>query len=213
MARKTLDSDGQPNSDRIGRLRRSARDVDELIGLCKGLAADGRINDSEATFLNDWLRLSAEAKEEWPGDLLYARMQEFLVDGRIDDKEERELLDLLIKVSGGNAAKLNAASLSAGLPVTTPLPKLEFQGRKFCFTGKFVFGSRERCEGEVVARGGGVQDSVSKSLDFLVIGVVGSRDWLHSSFGRKIEKAVTLRNSGAALAIVPEEHFVSTIRA
>lgn len=204
--------DGQPKSDRFNRSRRSARDVDELLGICKGLVADGKVSEAEAKFLGDWLRLSREARDEWPGDLLYSRMQDFLLDGRIDESEERELLDLLIKVSGGDATKINASSLSAGLPVSSPLPKLEFPGRKFCFTGKFFFGTRAHCEEAVVVRGGAVQDSINRSLDFLVIGFVGSRDWIHSSFGRKIEKAVALRSSGVSLSIVPEEHFVSSVR-
>lgn len=54
---------------------------------------------------------------------------------------------------------------------------------------------------------GGAIASVSKKLDYLVIGEIGSRDWIHSTHGRKIEKAVELRNGGARLAIVSERHW------
>jgi len=205
------DEHGQAPSERINRLQRSQREVDELIGICKGLASDGVVNQGEAQFLHDWLKLSSEARDEWPGDLLFLRLESMLRDGRLDDREGRELLQFLVKASGGDATRVNAASLSAGLPLSTPQPKLEFPERKYCFTGRFVFGTREKCEAEVLSRGGDVLNGVDKGLDYLVIGVIGSRDWIHSSFGRKIEKAVRLQRAGLQLAIVSEEHFASAV--
>lgn len=206
------DENGQPRNLTLNRARRAVRDVDELLGICRGLIADKRLNQLEAEFIHDWLKRSSEAKDEWPGDLLYARLGSILRDGRVDPEEEGELLRLLIDVTGGKVEKVDASSLTAGLPLTAPPPPIEFPERRFCFTGKFIFGARRDCEGEVMARGGRISDNVVGELDYLVIGVVGSRDWIHSSFGRKIEKAVSLRAAGRRLAIVGEQQFVSAIR-
>jgi hypothetical protein len=52
---------------------------------------------------------------------------------------------------------------------------------------------------------------VTKRTDYLVIGTFGSRDWVHTSFGRKIEKAVSLRGSGSGIAIAVEDHWVQCV--
>jgi hypothetical protein len=55
---------------------------------------------------------------------------------------------------------------------------------------------------------GGVCDAdVTKRTNYLIIGTFGTRDWLHTSFGRKIEKAVSLRESGLRIAIAAEDHW------
>ena len=202
---------GQPVDAQISAARRSQRDVDELIGICRGLASDGRLNQLEAEFLSKWLSHSLEARDEWPGDLLYVRLQGALRDGRLDDSEERELLDLLMKATGGDASSLGELSLTASLPLNEPKPEIKIAGCQFCFTGKFLLGTRDVCAQEVTKRGGIVVESVSKKLDFLVVGIIGSRDWLHSSYGRKIEQAVALRTSTGAPAIVGEKQFMEAI--
>lgn len=53
--------------------------------------------------------------------------------------------------------------------------------------------------------------SVSKKLNYLVIRELGSRDWLHSTHGLKIEKAVHYAQAGAQLAIVGEDRWYSQL--
>jgi hypothetical protein len=52
-----------------------------------------------------------------------------------------------------------------------------------------------------------VSNSVSKELDYLVVGSIGSENWLHATFGTKIRKAVEYRDGGCGLAIVDELHW------
>jgi len=212
MGTSDRDSDGQPANARFNIARRSGRDMDELLGLCRGLAADGRVNHAEAQFLSEWLKLSGSVRYEWPGDILFHRVERMLEDGALDQSEEGELLELLRKATGGDPAKLNARSLTAGLPLTDPAPELVFKEKQYCFTGKLLLGPRSHCENEVLVRGGLARDSVTGDLDYLVVGVVGSRDWIHSSFGRKIEKAVELQKTGSIIAVVSEKHFALALR-
>jgi len=135
-----------------------------------------------------------------------------LADGTLDSEEERELLGLLVQISGGNPKRLDAHSLTCTLPLNSPIPSIVIPGRSFCFTGKFLYGSRVECEQEITSRGGKTLDGISQDLNFLVIGIIGSRDWVHSVFGRKIEKAVDYRNKGKPLSIVAEEHFIEALK-
>jgi len=134
-----------------------------------------------------------------------------LSDGVLDQNEEGELLKLFLEVTGGDAARLNAHSLSTGLPISQPIPEVTIPGKTLCLTGKFVFGSRDKCRAEIEKRGGQFVETITVELDYLVIGVVGSRDWIHASFGRKIERAVEYREKGYPLAIVAEEHFLKSL--
>lgn len=57
------------------------------------------------------------------------------------------------------------------------------------------------------ARQASAASSVSKKVNFLVIGEIGSQAWRHSSCGRKIEAAVELREAGVPLRIISEPHW------
>jgi NAD-dependent DNA ligase len=105
-------------------------------------------------------------------------------------------------------------TVSASLPYNYPLPMvIKFEGKKFCLTGKFdwSFGPRSDIEQAVRDAGGETQKNVTKETDFLVIGDAGNRDWIHSTYGRKVERAVALRDAGQALAIIPEHQIVSRL--
>jgi hypothetical protein len=62
-----------------------------------------------------------------------------------------------------------------------------------------------------VKRGGLCEANVTKRSTFLVIGTFGSRDWVHTAFGRKIDKAVSYRSAGTPLRIVAEDHWAGAL--
>lgn len=204
--------DGQPMNFAFNRRDRTMREIDELIGLCKGIVADGTVNVDEALFLQGWLESNRESRCVWPCSVLYPRIQSMLEDGNLQNEEEKELLGLLIQVTGGNPQALDAHSLTSTLPLSRPVPDVLIPSNAFCFTGKFLYGTRSKCEEAVLLHGGRVLENITEDLDYLVIGLVGSRDWVHSTFGRKIEKAVGYRDKGIPITIVAEEHFIHALK-
>ena len=82
-----------------------------------------------------------------------------------------------------------------------------FKNQCFCLTGKFMMGPRANHEFEIKDRGGITHANVTEETNYLVIGSMGSTDWLHSTFGRKIEKAVSLAERGHPIALISEEHW------
>jgi NAD-dependent DNA ligase len=207
------DRDGQPGNKRFNSRLRQDRETDELIGLCKGIVSDGEVNQAEAEFLSRWLDANRETENEWPSNVLRNRVCAMLDDGKLDSDEEGELLKLLLQVTGGNPALVTAENLSSSLPLNAPPPTLVFPGNVYCFTGKSIWGTRRQCQAAVLDRGGEVQESIAQSLNYLIVGVIGSRDWIHTTYGRKIQKAVEYRDKGVPLAIVSEEHFVTALDA
>ena len=78
-------------------------------------------------------------------------------------------------------------------------------GKSVCFTGKFLSGSRKMQETTAIKLGAIIKNSVSKNIDFLVLGAVASRDWRYSSYGRKVERILGYRNNGFCIDIINEE--------
>jgi len=202
-----LDENGQPRNMGLAWARVADRQVDEIIGLCKGVLCDGAVNQSEAEFLLNWLENNRHAADKWPANVLYPRIQSMLEDGVLDNEEEQELLSLLVDITGQPGINVSGGVASTTLPFDDPAPRVSFHGEIFCLTGKFVAGPRRELEAAIATRGGKCKAAPCKKTTFLVVGEIGSRDWIHSSFGRKIEKAVELRDSGASIAIIPEERF------
>src|SRR5688572_26052707 len=210
MASGPLDEHGQPPSALNWRLR-AERDVSELLGMAKGMLADGIVNDQEAQFLLRWAREHEEASTKWPVSLILSRLSHMFTDGRIDDEERAELRELLSSLVGGTESILLGFDASTKLPLDEPPPLVCWHEEVYVFTGRFAFGTRRHCEAEVVARRGRCDENVTRQTTFLVLGTFGSTDWRHTSYGRKIERAVELRGSGFPIRIVGEDHWTKAI--
>ena len=71
--------------------RLSGRQISELLGLCKGLIADGKIVQSEAESLYAWL-IDQEGKGCSLVETLRAQVGQMLEDGVLDTSESAELM-------------------------------------------------------------------------------------------------------------------------
>lgn len=204
----------RPTSDLlIGVYRHAAvadRQIDELIGIVKGVMADGVVTHGEVEFLLRWMEANRQAANLWPAKALYPRLAQVASKGSMNLHEEREMLDLLMKTVGGNTAPQDGfSSNSTKLPLTEPVEPLLFEGRAFCFTGTFHSGSRDWCHSQVIERQGRSIENITKKLHYLVIGDLGTETWAHSTHGRKIEKAIAYNTAGCRIAIVSEEYWYS----
>jgi BRCT domain type II-containing protein len=118
------------------------------------------------------------------------------------------LLDQLVSGELSAVSDTDAATM---LPLDQPPPVIEWIGMADVFTGQFAFGPRRDCEREVEKRGGRCAGNITTRTSFVVIGTFGSRDWVHTAFERKIEKAVSYREAGVPLRIVADDHWASTL--
>lgn len=183
------------------------RGINELVGLCKGIIADGRVDPSEAIFLKSWLETNEDVAHVWPANVLNERVNQIFLDGVVDEEEQVALQQLLAKFTGVVPGMGDAESFATRLPVDDPLPDVVFQGKSFCLTGKFIMGAKQKCEGIVLDKGGKHHRQPEMDTDYLVIGALGSPHWSHSTHGWKVEKVLKNREEGAKTAIVPEEHW------
>lgn len=203
------------NSRMFHEARIDRRSVDALIGLATGITADGHINQQEAEFLQNWIAANLVHLEDPVINLLYRRLSDMLADGVLDADESAELLATLRSFSGLSAARPlatdNTFTPAFDLPLCRPAPKLEWDGRLYIFTGVMAYGPRKNCEALVLDRGGQIGAGISRKIHYLVVGAVGNEQWLHSTYGTKIKKAVELRETGASISIVSEEHWQKAV--
>ena len=193
----------------FNRARVDDRIVNELLGLAHGITADGKITQDEAEYLQKWLAANTAAADNPIVSNLLEKVGTYLQDGFLDEEEAADLQDTLSRFAGGNF-ELGELLKSTSLPLDVPTPIIGIPDCRFCFTGTFAYGSRKDCE-RVVAELGGNSGSLTKQTDFLVIGLYATDSWAHSSYGRKIEKAVTMKNKGQPIKIVGEVHWLESV--
>jgi NAD-dependent DNA ligase len=179
-----------------------------LIGVSKGLTADGKIDQREAEFLLGWLIQSRAATDNPVILNLLEKVSAMLEDGALDSEESSELLSLLHRISG-DPSEVGELAKATSLPIDHPLPEVTFPERSFLFTGTCAFGTRKQCHEATESLGGIISGGVTKELNYLVIGTYVTDSWAHESYGRKIEKAMEYREQGVPLVIVTEEHWAA----
>ena len=186
------------------------RNIDELIGIAKGVLADGIVSKEEVAFMIEWIESHFDdtTRNTYPINTIYDRLLTVLADNKLTATEAEDIKTLLNLFTGGTPVTKQVLEMSSQLPLCHPAPEIIFKDKLFCFTGAFTIGTRTQCEAIVKSLGGKTAKGVSGKLDYLVIGIIGSGAWIHSSYGRKIEKAVEYRDNGKGLNIISEEHFI-----
>ena len=198
---------GELNLAEEGHAQYLKRCIDELIGLCKGIVADGRVDPNEVEFLHSWLEENRQVVELWPANVLAERLKQIYADGVIDEEEQLALAHLLAKLTGVVPGVSDAQAMATRLPVDDPAPAVAFEGKSFCLTGRFVFGSKSKCNRVIEEKGGLWQAQPTPETDYLVIGALGNPNWPHSAFGEKVERVLQQRGQGGRTRIISEEHW------
>lgn len=174
-----------------------------MLGLVRGVIADGSVSEEEARRLARWTRENADIAAQWPANLLARRLEQIFRDGRVDARERRHLTAVLGQLTEGPTGP--AFSLATDLPVDMPEPEIVFEGRIFVFAGDMAYGPRRACEREVVELGGECERSVTRRTDYLVIGALSATDWTQAGFGAMVDEVVQYRARGVPIAIVSEQ--------
>lgn len=185
-----------------------SRDAMQILhGIMQGLVADSLLSEQELRYLQDWMEENCELKSLWPYDELEALLTSVLEDGVLDKHEHEMLMSFL-----GQFCELPAGALSPEFNlsingVCAVCPEVAFTDKQFCFTGESSRMTRQQIEQVIIGRGGVVKKSVTKELDYLVIGDNGNPCWAFACYGRKVEQAMKLRKSGSRLLLVHENDF------
>ena len=178
------DPDGQPDPI-YNRRQRESRDTNELLGVVRGILADGHVADSEIVFLAKWLLTNEELATQWPFSRLVDRLAAVLARPRGLTRMSAPTFTRSCRRLSGTPRRGILRNTPTTFPLTKPEPEIIFDRNEFVLTGKFVHGTRKLCEAEIASRGGSCCDRVTLRTSYLVIGTMSSRDWVNTSWGRK----------------------------
>lgn len=188
--------------------------IQTLHGVIHGILANNTLTDVEICELGSWLDDHSILQGTYPFDEIYSLVSSVVEDGVIAEDERNTLRAFFSEfVDTRDSYNLNEIELAQLREqysihgICARNPKIEILGHTFCFTGASSRATRDEIAFAVCQRGGKFINSVSKKIDYLVVGADGNPCWAFSCYGRKVEKAVALRQEGNALTIVNENDF------
>jgi NAD-dependent DNA ligase len=187
-------------------------DLQTLQGICHGIISDGIIKDVEIFELDKWLDQHEHLITYYPYDEIKCLVISVLSDGKIDDEERKRLLAYFNEFS--NIVTKEVAQKVENEIINIPIsgictidPRVEFDGKTFCFTGVAKRAPRSELIQIVNDCGGIYADNVIKNTDYLIVGDNGNPCWAFACYGRKVEKAINLRKQGHKISIIHEFDF------
>ncbi|MEG0479991.1 MAG: BRCT domain-containing protein [Clostridium sp.] len=193
-------------------------DIQILQGIMHGIISDGKISDDEVISLKDWLNENDHLTGIYPYDELYSIILSIVDDGIITDAEKNLLkvffsefvdIDSLVAVDQDELAMIRDEFNIGG--ICAVCPEVNFEGKNFCFTGKSSKTDRKSL-GEIISvLNGAMHNNILKNTDYLIVGNEGNPCWVFSCYGRKVEKAISLRKAGGNITIVHENDFWDAI--
>lgn len=191
-------------------------DLQVLQGLCHGILSDGIINDKEIHDLNQWLQENEHLNTYYPYDEIRSLILSIIADHKIDEEEKRVLKAFFSQfVDLKNPVVRNQIDIETDhitiSALCTSEPNVIFEGKTFCVTGILQRGNRESLFEDIRKLGGIPTDSVTRKTDYLVVGDNGNQAWAFACYGRKVEKAQTLRKAGHTIVIIHEFDFADIV--
>jgi hypothetical protein len=190
---------------------KTTADLQRLHAIVGGIVADGHISEAELRGLSSWLQDHEHLKSCWPYDEIDSIITVVLSDKTIDEQEHKILKDLFSEfIAVLDDRTIVSPSIAEGATIVglcTACPEIDFKDANFCFTGASTRYTRANLTKIVTSLGGQVVPTMSAKVKYLVIGADGNPCWAYACYGRKVEKAVELRKSGARLLIIHENDF------
>ena len=188
--------------------------IQELHGIFHGILADRQLSDEEINSLRDWVFEHDYLAGSYPYDEISSLLVNALTDGNVTHEEREQIMTFMGEFIDFNESATLSKERFLELKQKYSIkgicavdPEVELEGKTFCVTGEFEKASREEVCRRILDAGGLVKMTISKKIDYLVVGNAGNRSWAFSCYGRKVEQAVKLRKEGAKLVIVCERDF------
>lgn len=191
-------------------------DLQILQGICHGILADGVITDKEIYDLQKWLDENEHLNSYYPYDEIRSLVLSVLADNRIDDEEKVVLMAYFKQFAAIQDDQIRQKIQDETFDVNisglcTSEPDVTFEGKTFCITGVLKRGNRENLQRDIIKLGGIPTESISKKTDYLIVGDNGNPAWAFSCYGRKVEKAISLRKEGHTITLIHEFDFSDLI--
>ncbi len=185
-----------------------------FVGLCAGIACDGRLHQAELRAVV----AQGRALPDWQDDPAICELLQLCAAGadmvgeglEIDDR----IMEAVSHLAGDSFAVTGLPEIGASVAVSEWIiedPQM-LDRTSFVLTGSFAAKPRSRFSAALQALGMVERSSVNWSTDYLVIGGQPSRDWLEPNRGGKIRLAMQYRERGAPIRFVTEAQIATMLQ-
>lgn len=189
----------------IGYFDEGTSAIQQLYGILDGIAIDKEINDLELQYLKDWLFYYGHLSGKYPFDSVCKMISNFLVDGKIDQRECDELMRFceafkIEKINPINETKLIVEHVQS--EIFEEVKQIQFDGKKVCITGESTLYKRSEIVSRLAELGSTAVSTVTSKTDLLIVCDKRSHAWTYSMYGRKLEQAIALKQKGNNIVIL-----------
>ena len=191
---------------------RQVKAINTLMGIVSGVVCDDHLHDNEIIFLSTWMTENKDVASSYPGNVIYRKIKEVLNDGIITPEERDHLLSELKILCGNDFSNTGSALPEHIASLFDDDPHVIHTGNRFVLTGEFLYGTRESCHRVIENRGGIVSKNITNKTNYVVVGSRSSPDWITENFGRKLQRAAEMIESGEyEICVVREADWVMAI--
>jgi len=166
----------------------------QLTGIISGITADGKVNNEELSYLNDWLNENKYLSNTWLFDEVTKIINKVVEDGYFSAESEKQLLNIS-SIILSDLGDSDNSSLIDSIKLNPSENEIVIEGKAFCITGNSLYNTRAEIVQLIQDRGGVVRTSVSTKTDYLLICDEKNSCWAFSTYGRKVEKAMQLQSN------------------
>lgn len=194
------------------------RGLQQLQGFMHGIMSDNILNDFEIERIKVWIDSNDYLEGYYPYDEIHSLLNTVLEDNIITS-DERNLLKVYfsefidsnssLEIDFNEIENLKSDYTIDGICSTSP--KIDFTDKTFCFTGASTKATRKDFENLIPSVGGNFSKTVTKKIDYLIVGSNGNPCWAYCCYGRKVEQAINLRKKGSKVIILHENDFWDAI--
>ncbi len=163
-----------------------------LQGIIEAITVNNTVTIEEIEYLNQWLYDKKSLKEVYP----YKRIQKIVnYSLKIENPSNKDRKEIATQLKQTITQK------------RTCKDKIEKENKNICLTGDFKHGSREEMHDYLESEGFTIKTCISKKLDYLFVGDLGSPSWKYGKMGGKIIKAQQLQDEGHKIKIINESEL------
>ena len=184
--------------------------VNEFLGLLSGIVSDDVINDKELGYILGWISVHEDVLDN--AIVKEVSKKSFdIPEHPTQQLKKKPTYSLLSKNTGIQFIETGSTTTHPFDHIADKVERMNHEHARICFTGIFNTGSRKEVEAIATNLGAITRKDPSKSIDYVIIGSQVSPDWKHTSFGRKIQKAIELKEDGHHLIILTEKQWLTFI--
>ena len=152
------------------------------------------------SYLKDCILEDDNFVHNYPFNKIYDLINEVLKDNIIDPNEIDTLTNLFYSVIDPLKLKKDV------------ITNADFADKVVCLTGDFKNGPKDKIIEILKKSGLTISKNVTKKVNILLVGSLGSENWQCGNYGSKIKKALEYQEKGIDIRIINEDELLSQIK-